>query len=146
MVKYLSFFWKCFTEFRKLNDKNYQQLKGLFEPVICCVRDQDVNTKPANYSYQSQYSNSSFTAFSVFLNLIKKYWIFIPFGIYKLHWSDTVVACQVGQNTFQYTGWARLIRSHSSARFYFELSGYSNYFLHCNSNYVQNFELEINSI
>ena len=45
-----------------------------------------------------------------------------------------------------YTGRARLIRSHSSARFCFELSGNSNYILHCNSNYVENFELEINSI
>ena len=45
-----------------------------------------------------------------------------------------------------YTGPTRLIRSHSSARFCFELSGNSNYILHCNSNYVQNFELEINSI
>ena len=45
-----------------------------------------------------------------------------------------------------YTGPTRLIRSHSSARFYFELSGNSNYIIHCNSNYVQNFELEINSI
>ena len=44
------------------------------------------------------------------------------------------------------TGWAQLIRSHSSARFSFELSGNSNYIIHCNSNYVQNFELEINSI
>ena len=44
------------------------------------------------------------------------------------------------------TGWVRLIRSHSSARFSFELSGNSNYIIHCNSNYVQNFELEINSI
>ena len=44
------------------------------------------------------------------------------------------------------TGPTRLIRSHSSARFYFELSGNSNYKIHCNSNYVQNFELEINSI
>ena len=44
------------------------------------------------------------------------------------------------------TGQARLIRSHSSARFCFELSGNSNYIIHCNSNYVQNFELEINSI
>ena len=44
------------------------------------------------------------------------------------------------------TGWARLIRSHSSARFSFELSGNSNYIIHCNSNYVQNFELEINLI
>ena len=44
------------------------------------------------------------------------------------------------------TGRARLIRSHSSARFCFELSGNSNYIIHCNSNYVQNFELEINSI
>ena len=38
------------------------------------------------------------------------------------------------------------IRSHSSARFYFELSENSNYIIHCNLNYVQNFELEINSI
>ena len=44
------------------------------------------------------------------------------------------------------TGWARLNRSLSSARFYFELSGNSNYIIHCKSNYVQNFELEINSI
>ena len=44
------------------------------------------------------------------------------------------------------TGQARLIRSHSSASFCFELSGNSNYIIHCNSNYVQNFELEINSI
>ena len=44
------------------------------------------------------------------------------------------------------TGWARLNRSLSSARFYFELSGNSNYIVHCKSNYVQNFELEINSI
>ena len=28
----------------------------------------------------------------------------------------------------------------------FELSGHSNYIIHCNSNYVQNFELEINLI
>ena len=39
-----------------------------------------------------------------------------------------------------------LIRSHSSARFCFELSGNSNYIIHCNSNYAQKFELEINSI
>ena len=45
-----------------------------------------------------------------------------------------------------FTGWARLNRSLSSARFYFELSGNSNYIIHCKSNYVQNFELEINSI
>ena len=44
------------------------------------------------------------------------------------------------------TGWARLNRSLSSVRFYFELSGNSNYIIHCKSNYVQNFELEINSI
>ena len=44
------------------------------------------------------------------------------------------------------TGRARLIRNDSSARFSFELSGNSNYMIHCNSNYVQNFELEINSI
>ena len=43
-------------------------------------------------------------------------------------------------------GRARLIQSHLSARFYFELSGKSNYIIHCNSNYVQNFELEINLI
>ena len=35
----------------------------------------------------------------------------------------------------QNTGRARLIRSHSSAMFYFELSGNSNYKIHCNSNY-----------
>ena len=35
------------------------------------------------------------------------------------------------------TGRARLIRSHSSARFCFELSGKA-----CNSNFGQNFELE----
>ena len=44
------------------------------------------------------------------------------------------------------TGQARLIRSHSLARFCFELSGNSNYIIHCNSNYVQNFQLEINLI
>ena len=44
------------------------------------------------------------------------------------------------------TGQARLIRSHSSARFSFKLSGNSNYIIHCNSNYVQNFELKIISI
>ena len=48
--------------------------------------------------------------------------------------------------TEQHTGSARLIRSHSSARFSFELSGNSNYIIHCNSNYVLNFKLEINSI
>ena len=58
-----------------------------------------------------------------------RYWLLI---------SDDIVECN--------TGWARLIRSHSSARFSFELSGNSNYIIHCNSNYVQNFELEINSI
>ena len=47
---------------------------------------------------------------------------------------------------FLITGQARLIRSHSSARFCFELSGNLNYIIHCNSNYVQNFKLEINSI
>ena len=50
------------------------------------------------------------------------------------------------QAGFCNTGSARLIRSHSSARFSFELSGNSNYIIHCNSNYVLNFELEINSI
>ena len=55
--------------------------------------------------------------------------------------SETCRNCSVS-----ITGRARLIRSHSSARFYFELSGNSNYKIHCNSNYVQNFELEINSI
>ena len=44
------------------------------------------------------------------------------------------------------TGQAQLIQSHSSARFSFDLSGNSNYIIHCNSNYVQNFELEISSI
>ena len=52
----------------------------------------------------------------------------------------------VTKEDFLVTGRARLIRSHSSARFCFELSGNSNYIIHCNLNYVQNFELEINSI
>ena len=42
-----------------------------------------------------------------------------------------------------YTGWVRLIRSHSSARFCFELSGNLNYKIICNSNLAKNFELEI---
>ena len=41
------------------------------------------------------------------------------------------------------TGRERLIRSHSSARFSFELSGNSNLTKTCNSNFGQNFELEI---
>ena len=41
------------------------------------------------------------------------------------------------------TGWVRLIRSHSSARFCFELSGNLNYKIICNSNLAKNFELEI---
>ena len=52
----------------------------------------------------------------------------------------------ISNQGFWSTGWARLNRSLSSARFYFELSGNSNYIIHCKSNYVQNFELEINSI
>ena len=59
----------------------------------------------------------------------------IPLGI-KAHVLTKIVT----------TGWARLNRSLSSARFYFELSGNSNYIIHCKSNYVQNFELEINLI
>ena len=43
----------------------------------------------------------------------------------------------------QNTGWVRLIRSHSSARFCFELSGNLNYKIICNSNLAKNFELEI---
>ena len=43
----------------------------------------------------------------------------------------------------RYTGWVRLIRSHSSARFCFELSGNLNYRIICNSNLAKNFELEI---
>ena len=42
-----------------------------------------------------------------------------------------------------YTGWVRLIRSHSSARFGFELGGNLNYKIICNSNLAKNFELEI---
>ena len=41
------------------------------------------------------------------------------------------------------TGRAWLIRSHSSARFCFELSRNSNLTRACNSNFGQNFELEI---
>ena len=41
------------------------------------------------------------------------------------------------------TGHVWLIRSHSSARFCFELSGNSNKPIPCNSNFYQNFELEI---
>ena len=41
------------------------------------------------------------------------------------------------------TGRERLIRSHSSARFCFKLSGNSNEPMPCNSNFGQNFELEI---
>ena len=41
------------------------------------------------------------------------------------------------------TGRERLIRSHSPARFCFELSGNSNEPMPCNSNFHQNFELEI---
>ena len=41
------------------------------------------------------------------------------------------------------TGRERLIRSHSSTRFCFELSGNSNLITPCNSNFDQNFELEI---
>ena len=41
------------------------------------------------------------------------------------------------------TGRERLIRSHSSARFCFELSGNSNKPIPCNLNFGQNFELEI---
>ena len=44
---------------------------------------------------------------------------------------------------FLHTGRERLIRSHSSARFCFELSGNSNKTKACNSNSDQNFELEI---
>ena len=38
-----------------------------------------------------------------------------------------------------YTVWVRLIRSHSSARFCFELSGNLNYKIICNSNFAKNF-------
>ena len=41
------------------------------------------------------------------------------------------------------TGREWLIRSHSSARFYFKLSGYSNKSMPYNMNFHQNFELEI---
>ena len=41
------------------------------------------------------------------------------------------------------TGWVQLIRSHSLARFSFELSGNLNYRLFFNSNFAKNFELEI---
>ena len=41
------------------------------------------------------------------------------------------------------TGRERLIRSYSSARFCFELSGNSNSSMPCNSNFGQNFELEM---
>ena len=41
------------------------------------------------------------------------------------------------------TGWEWLIRSHSLARFSFELSGNSNKSMPCNSNFHHNFELEI---
>ena len=44
------------------------------------------------------------------------------------------------------TGQARFIQNDSAVRFSFELSGNSKYIIHCNSNYVLNFELEINSI
>ena len=53
---------------------------------------------------------------------------------------DVLSACRRKYDTINciiYTGPTRLIRSHSSARFCFELSGNSNYILHCNSNYVQ---------
>ena len=41
------------------------------------------------------------------------------------------------------TGWVRLIRSHSSAKFCFELSENLNYKIICNSNFAKNFGLEI---
>ena len=59
---------------------------------------------------------------------------------------ENVLICKCVANNIAYTGRARLIRNDSSARFSFELSGNSIYVIPCNSNYVQNFELEINSI
>ena len=51
--------------------------------------------------------------------------------------------CKFGEWFQSDTGWVRLIRSHSSARFCFELSGNLNYKIICNSNLAKNFGLEI---
>ena len=80
---------------------------------------------------------------------IKIYWsysLLVIIGKSKSWVNNNFIPLFLIKCVFSYTGWARLIRSHSSARFSFELSGNSNYIIHCNSNYVQNFELEINSI
>ena len=61
-------------------------------------------------------------------------------------WNLVYNVTKIVATDFGFTGQARLIRSHSLARFSFELSGNSNYIIHCNLNYVQNVELEINSI
>ena len=45
--------------------------------------------------------------------------------------------------SWMHLGRERLIRSHSSARFYFELSGNSNKSMPCNSNFHKYFKLEI---
>ena len=60
--------------------------------------------------------------------------------------SKTITNLNIVNKGFGDTGRARLILNDSSARFSFELSGNSIYVIPCNSNYVQNFELEINSI
>ena len=49
----------------------------------------------------------------------------------------------IGNQKCTITGRERLIRSHSSARFCFELSGNLNLTVTCYSNFHQNFELEI---
>ena len=56
-----------------------------------------------------------------------------------IHAGNLVLFCSRPRNT----GRERLIRSHSSARFCFESSGNSNEPMPCNSNFGQNFELEI---
>ena len=60
-----------------------------------------------------------------------------------MYWEQDYVNASRDKNTYSLTGWARLIRSQSSARFCFELSGNSNLTKACNSNFGQNFELEI---
>ena len=57
--------------------------------------------------------------------------------VYRTNNKGNCVHC------FAFTGRERLIRSHSSARFCFELSGNSNKTKACYSNSDQNFELEI---
>ena len=114
-------------------------------------RNEKFNKKPKAYSRSQIWLNRNTSDVRVHLSLTLVHTIItfwsnksIPVISMYIHISLTSILPPLpAMNSMHFTtGRVRLIRSHSSARFSFELSGNLNYRLFFNSNFAKNIELE----